>query len=183
HQLLLLALAQRIENYRFKEFEMPVNQMEGPQVRLADLPLAMPFDSVKHYEDYIARLKQIPQVLNDVQEVLRAGAKDQLMPVRFLLEKVPAQCDGIVAANPFLRPTQKYPASIPPAEQQRLSAAITQAVNTLVIPAYRGYASFIKSEYAPRGRSTLSVESLPDGKARYLNDIRFRTTLSNVSPA
>ena len=36
------------------------------------------------------------------EETLRAGMKDKLMPVRFLLEKVPAQCDGIIAANPFL---------------------------------------------------------------------------------
>ena len=37
------------------------------------------------------------------------------MPVRFLLEKVPAQCDGVVKADPFLRPMQKYPAVHPAA--------------------------------------------------------------------
>ena len=68
---------------------MPVNQMDGPHVRLADLPLAVPFDSVKQYEDYIARLHQIPRVFTQTEEVLRAGMKDELMPVRFLLEKVP----------------------------------------------------------------------------------------------
>ena len=61
---------------------------------LADLPLAVPFDSVKQYEDYIARLHQIPRVFTQTEEVLRAGMKDHLMPVRFLLEKVPAQCRG-----------------------------------------------------------------------------------------
>ena len=38
--------------------------------------------------------------------------KDNLMPVRFLLEKVPGQCNGIIEADPFLIPTKKYPASI-----------------------------------------------------------------------
>src|SRR6201999_534600 len=118
---------------------------------VADLPLAMPFDSVKHYEDYIARLRLIPKTLRDAQEVMRAGMKDQLMPVKFLLEKVPAQCDGVIAANPFLRPTQKYPAGIGEAEQRRLTDAITQVVNNEVFPAYRAYAAFIKSEYAPQG--------------------------------
>src|SRR6202041_3314883 len=39
------------------------------------------------------------------------------------------------------------------------------------------------TEYAPMGRTTLSVTSLPGGKERYLNDIRSRTTISTLSPA
>jgi uncharacterized protein (DUF885 family) len=162
---------------------MPVNQMEGPQSRLADLPLSVPLDSVKHYEDYIARLHQIPRVLRQAEDVLRAGMKDELMPVRFLIEKVPAQCEGIVAANPYLLPTKKFPAGFSPADQQRLTQLITDAVNGEVIPAYKRFAAFIASEYAPRGRTTLSVTSLPGGKERYLNDIRSRTTISTLSPA
>ena len=67
-----------------KEYEMPINQQNGIHTNLADLPLSVPFDSVKHYEDYIARLHQIPRVLSQITEVLRAGMKDKLMPVRFL---------------------------------------------------------------------------------------------------
>ena len=91
---------------------MPVNQMSGPHTNLADLPLSVPLDSVKHYEDYIARLHQIPRVFEQVEEVMRAGMKDNLMPVKFLLEKVPAQCQGVITADPFLGPTKKYPATI-----------------------------------------------------------------------
>ena len=112
HDLLARVLQQRLDDYELKEYEMPVDQMNGVHTALADLPLAMPFDSVKHYEDYIARLRQIPRVLNQTIEVLRAGMKDNLMPVRFLLEKVPGQCNGIIEADPFLVPTTKYPASI-----------------------------------------------------------------------
>jgi uncharacterized protein (DUF885 family) len=183
HELMKRSLAQRIANFKFKEYEMPVNQMEGPQSRLADLPLSVPLDSVKHYEDYIARLHQIPRVLLQSEDVLRAGMKDQLMPVRFLIEKVPAQCEGIIAANPYLLPTKKFPAGISPADQQRLTQLITDAVNNEVIPAYKSFAAFIASEYAPHGRTTLSVTSLPGGKERYLNDIRSRTTVSTLSPA
>jgi uncharacterized protein (DUF885 family) len=183
HEVMQRSLAQRIANFKFKEYEMPVNQMEGPQSRLADLPLSVPLDSVKHYEDYIARLHQIPRVLRQAEDVLRAGMKDQLMPVRFLIEKVPAQCEGIIAANPYLLPTKKFPAGISSADQQRLTQLITDAVNNEVIPAYKGFAAFIASEYAPHGRTTLSVTSLPGGKERYLNDIRSRTTISTLSPA
>jgi uncharacterized protein (DUF885 family) len=182
HQVLQRALQQRIENFNFKEYEMPVNQMDGPQTRLADLPLAVPLDSVKHYEDYIARLHQIPRVFAQSEEVLREGMKDNLMPVRFLLEKVPAQCEGVIASNPFMLPTKKFPADISPEDQQRLTRAITEAVNNEVVPAYKSFAAFVAGEYAPHGRATLSVTSLPGGKERYLNDIRSRTTISNLTP-
>jgi uncharacterized protein (DUF885 family) len=182
HQVMQRALQQRIENFNFKEYEMPVNQMDGPQTRLADLPLAVPLDSVKHYEDYIARLHQVPRVFAQSEEVLREGMKDNLMPVRFLLEKVPAQCEGVIASNPFMLPTKKFPADISPEDQQRLTHAITEAVNNEVVPAYKSFAAFVASEYAPHGRATLSVTSLPGGKERYLNDIRSRTTISNLTP-
>jgi uncharacterized protein (DUF885 family) len=182
HQVLERSLEQRIANYGFKEFEMPVNQMNGPQTGLADLPLSAPLDSVRHYEDYIARLHQIPRVFTQTEEVLRAGKQDGLMPVRFLLEKVPAQCLGVIAADPFLLPLKKFPASVPPEEQPRLRREITEAVVKEVLPAYLEFASFIANDYAPSGRTTLAVISLPGGEQRYLNDIRDRTTLSNLTP-
>jgi uncharacterized protein (DUF885 family) len=102
--------------------------------------------------------------------------KDKLMPVRFITEKIPGQCEGIIAADPFLRPTKKYPASISPEDQKRLTQAITDAVKTDVLPAYKKFAEFIRTEYAPHGRTTLSITSLPDGQRRYENDIYARTT-------
>lgn len=182
HQVMQRLLEQRIANFELKEYEMPVNQMDGPQVHLADLPLSMPFDTVKQYEDYIARLRQIPRVFTQTEEVLRAGKADGLMPVRFLLEKVPAQCLGVIASDPYLRPTRKYPDSISPEDQRRLTKAITETVVNDVLPAYVAFENFMATEYAPSGRTTLAVTSLPGGEQRYLNDIRSRTTLSNLTP-
>ena len=176
HDLLIRVLEQRIADFNLKEYEMPINQQYGVHTALADLPLALPFDSVKHYQDYIARLHQIPRVLNQTKEVLRAGIKDELMPVKFLIEKLPGQCDGIVENDPFLLPTKKFPADISAADQKRLTEEMTNAVNKDVIPAYKAFAVFLRTEYAPHGRTTLSVTSLPDGQKRYENDIYARTT-------
>jgi len=176
HNLLVRVLEQRISDFDLKEYEMPINQQNGIHTGLADLPLSVPFDSVKHYEDYVARLHQIPHVLSETTEVLRAGMKDKLMPVRFLLEKLPVQCQGIIDADPFLRPTKKYPATISPEDQKRLTQQITDAINTEVIPAYKTFANFLRTEYAPEGRTTLSITSLADGQKRYENDIYARTT-------
>jgi uncharacterized protein (DUF885 family) len=176
HDLLVRVLQQRMADNALKEYEMPINQQNGIHTGLADLPLSVPLDSVKHYEDYIARLHQIPRVLSQTTEVLRAGMKDKLMPVRFLLEKLPVQCQGIIDADPFLAPTKKYPADISAEDQKRLTQQITDAINTDVLPAYKTFAAFLKTEYAPQGRTTLAITSLPDGEKRYQNDIYARTT-------
>ena len=176
HDLLVRVLEQRIADFDLKEYEMPINQQNGVHTSLADLPLSVPFDSVKHYQDYIARLHQIPVVLSQTTEVLRAGMRDQLMPVRFIAEKLPAQCDGIVASDPFLLATKKYPASFSAADQKRLTTEIEAAINRDVLPAYRKFSVFLRTEYAPKGRTSLSVMSLPDGEKRYENDIYARTT-------
>jgi uncharacterized protein (DUF885 family) len=176
HDLLIRVLEQRIADFNLKEYEMPINQQYGVHTALADLALAVPFDSVKHYQDYIARLHQIPRVLNQTKEVLRAGIKDELMPVKFLIEKLPAQCEGIVENDPFLLPAKKFPAEISAADRKLLTEEMTNAVNKDVIPAYKAFAVFLRTEYAVHGRTTLSVTSLPDGQKRYENDIYARTT-------
>jgi uncharacterized protein (DUF885 family) len=181
HDLLVRVLQQRIADFNFKEYEMPINQQNGVHTKLADLPLSVPLDSVKHYEEYISRLHQIPRALNQTTEVLQAGMKDKLMPVRFLAEKIPAQCQGIIDADPFLLPTKKFPSSISAEDQKRLTQQINDAVNNEVLPAYRDFGEFIRTKYAPQGRTTLAITSLPDGQKRYQNNIYARTT-TRMSP-
>ncbi|HEX3553799.1 MAG TPA: DUF885 domain-containing protein [Thermoanaerobaculia bacterium] len=181
HELLERQLTRADVNYELKNYEMPINQQNGIHTGLADLPLSVPLDSVKYYEDYIARLHQIPRVLAQTTEVLRAGLKDGLMPPKVVVDQLPGQCEGIVKEDPFLLPLKRFPASFPGAEKQRLTAAMTQAVNEDVLPAYRKFAGFLRSEYAPKGRTALSIESLPDGKRRYAEAVKAMTTI-DITP-
>jgi uncharacterized protein (DUF885 family) len=182
HDLFLRNLREGADDYDLKDYEMPVNAQGGIHTRLADLPNSVPLDSVKHYEDYIARLHQIPNALLQTEEVMRAGVKDHLVIVKFLAEKIPTQCSGVIAADPFLLPIKKMPASFSDADRKRLTDAITTTVNIEVLPAYKQFAAFITADYVPSGRNTLSIESLPDGKRRYEAAIR-RSTTTSLSPA
>jgi uncharacterized protein (DUF885 family) len=182
HELLERQLKQADVNYSLKNYEMAINQQNGVHTSLADLPLSVPFDSVQHYEDYIARLQQIPRALEQTTEVLRQGEKDGLMPPKLITALLPGQCDGIVAADPFLLPLKKFPASFSDADKQKLTAEMTKAVNEDVLPAYRKFATFLRDDYAPKGRAQLSIESLPDGKRRYAEAVKMMTTV-NISPA
>jgi len=179
HDLFLRQLQQRVEDYDLKEYEMPLSASGGGggiHANLADLPLSMPFDSVKHYEDYISRLHQIPKALLQTEEVLRAGVKDHLVPVRFIAVKIPGQAEGVITANPFILPLKKFPADFSDAEKNRLTDEITSTVNNEVFPAYKQFAAFITTDYIPYGRTTLSINSLGGGKRRYQATLRRFTT-------
>ena len=180
HDLFLRNLQESMDDYDLKDYEMPLSASGGGggiHTGVADLPLSMPFDSVKHYEDYIARLHQIPRAFLQTEDVLRVGVKDHLVPVRFIAEKIPSQCDGVMKADPFLIPTRKFPATFSDADKKRLTDAITTTVNTEVFPAYKQFSAFITSDYLPYTRTTLSINSLPGGKRRYQAALyRFTTT-------
>jgi uncharacterized protein (DUF885 family) len=182
HQIMQRQLEREDVNYSLKNYEMPVNQQNGVHIRLADLPLSVPLDSVQHYQDYISRLHQIPRVLEQTTEVMRQGEKDGLMPPKLVLEKVPGQCEGIISENPFLQPTKKFPAEFSDADKKRLTEEMTKAINDDVFPAYKKFAEFLRTEYDPKGRNQLSIETLPDGKRRYAESVKLMTTL-NVTPA
>ena len=182
HRVMQRQIEREDINYDLKNYEMPVNQQNGVHTRLADLPLSVPLDSVQHYQDYISRLHQIPRVLEETTEVMRQGLKDGLMPPNIVLEKLPGQCDGIVAANPFLRPTTKFPKEFSEQDKKRLTDEMTKAVNDDVFPAYKKFTEFLRNDYDPKGRAQLSIESLPDGKRRYVEAVKMMTTM-NVTPA
>ena len=181
HDLFLRQLQERVEDYDLKEFEMPLSASGGGggiHVNVADLPLSMPFDSVKHYEDYISRLRQIPRAFLQTEEVLRAGVKDHLVPVRFIAQKVPGQAEGVMSADPFFLPLKKFPASFSEAEKKRLTEQITSIVKNEVFPAYNQFAAFLVTDYIPHTRTTLAISSLGGGKRRYQTTLRRFTTTS-----
>ena len=99
-QLLMLRnLKERVKSIDFKRYEMPVDQIGGLQLQIPEFVTLIPFDSTKHYEDYIARLHRMPAVIDDLIAVLEQGKKDKLMPPRFLLEKTVGQCRSIAGAG------------------------------------------------------------------------------------
>jgi uncharacterized protein (DUF885 family) len=62
HELLERQLVRADVTYELKDYEMPLNQMNGVHTSLADLPLSVPFDSVQHYEDYCSARAACPPI-------------------------------------------------------------------------------------------------------------------------
>jgi uncharacterized protein (DUF885 family) len=184
-QLMIRSLQQSIDDAPFRDWEMPVNQMNGIHLDYAGMPASMPFNTVKDYENYIARLHVLPRAFQQVTADMRLGLRDNLMPPKYLLEKVGEQAqsiaDNLPQRSPFSQPLAKFPATIAPSEQKRLSSQILTAIKSDVNPAYAAFAHFVKAEYAPHGRTEYGVWSLPNGDTRYRAAVKDETT-TNIPP-
>jgi len=179
-QLMVRRLRIDIEGAPFNEWQMSETQFGGVHLELASMPRNMPFNTVKDYQNYLSRLGQIPQALDQVTANLKLGMNNKLMPPRFLLEKVAVQAQNVANATeekgPFTEPLKKFPASISSAEQQRLRDEVLKVVKTEVNPAFAKFAEFVKTDYAPKGRMEMGVWSLPNGNAYYQYAVKLLTT-------
>jgi len=179
-QLMVRRLRIDIEGAPFNEWQMSETQFGGVHLELASMPRNMPFNTVKDYQNYLWRLGQIPQALDQVTANLKLGMNNKLMPPRFLLEKVAVQAQNVANATeekgPFTEPLKKFPASISSAEQQRLRDEVLKVVKTEVNPAFAKFAEFVKTDYAPKGRMEMGVWSLPNGNAYYQYAVKLLTT-------
>jgi uncharacterized protein (DUF885 family) len=180
--LMVRNLRETLDALKYKEWEMPVNQMSGLHIDAPQLVTSLSFETVKDYDDYIARLKQMPRAFREVTGQMRKGMADGLMPPKILLVQAAKQANDLATQkpedSPFAIPTTKFPKEFSAADQQRLRAGVLAALRDSVLPAYVTFTSFVRDEYAPRGRPDIGTWALPDGAARYAFAVRRSTTTS-----
>ncbi len=183
--LMVRDLKMQLEGARFKPWEMPVDQQHGIQIELPDLVTVLSFQSVKDYEDYISRLRQLPRAIDQTTLQMRKGMDDKLMPPRFLLAKVVGQCQALASQapekSPFGQPFFNFPKDISASDRKRLREAGVAAIKESVLPAYVRLTAFVRDQYVPKGRVEPGVWSLPDGADRYRFEIRRMTTTDMTS--
>ncbi len=180
--LMIYQLKETLKNYDLKLYEMPFNQMWGLHLQFPGFISSIPFNNAKQYQDYIARLKQIPLILDQGIQLAKQGQKDGLMPPKYLIEKVAKQITSIAAparkVSVFASPLKQFPNNISKAEQERLSREILQAIDQNVRPAYQKLGTFIQKDYLPYGRQHEGIWSLPNGDELYRFYVENNTTTS-----
>ena len=179
-QLMIRRLQTQINEIQDKQWEMPIDQFNGVHLLLAQLPSNTRFSTAKDYEDYIQRLRQFPRTFEQLEETLRLGMRDRLMPPRYLLEKTVTQAREIaeapIDASSFAAPVQKFPPALSADEGKRFRADVLAAVEENVRPAYRNLTQFLQNVYAPQGRSEPGVWAIPHGDEYYRQQVRIMTT-------
>ena len=183
--LLMRDLEQDEDAAQFKEWEMPVNQMDGIYATYPLLVTQLSFTTVKDYDDWIARLHAIPKAFAQITTNMSIGMDDHRVPPKYLLEKALAQVNELANQkpedSPLALPLKKFPTTISATEQARIRTEMLDAISKEDLPAYRHFARFLQASYIPAGREQPGISALPDGAAYYRFLVR-RTTTTDLTP-
>jgi uncharacterized protein (DUF885 family) len=167
------------EEFRLRLYLMPVNQRGGIQSadELADL---LRFQTVKDYDDWLARLRSFPTLVDQTLTLMREGVRAKMLWPKVTLQRVPAQLERQLVARPeesnFYKPFRNFPADIPEAERARLSQQGREAVAQSVLPALRRLRDYFVGEYLPASFDRVGAWQWPNGAEAYAFLARRYTT-------
>lgn len=173
-----------IEGAKFRSYLLPVNQRGGIQTadELGDL---LRFQTVKDYEDWVARLRAFPTLMDQDMTLMREGARAHVMWPKIVLGRVPGQIDKQIVSNPeespFYKPFKSFPDAIAASDRERLSKSAREAISAGVIPAFQKLKTYFNGEYLPAAFEQVGVWQLPQGADYYAYLARSYTT-TNMTP-
>lgn len=170
-----------IASYDLADYQIPINADSGFHSYFSRLPKDVPLATVKDYENYISRLRQWPRYVREQIAHMRTGMKRGMSVPRATLNGYEGSIVAHVVDDPaksvFWAPFEKFPTSIPAAEQERLRREARTAISEGAVTGYREFLDFFRNEYLPGARATIGASELPNGRAYYALKIREFTTL------
>jgi len=168
-----------IEGHAYRWHLIPLNQRGGIQTS-DELAGELRFETVKDYEDWVARLGGFAAYMDQTIALMRAGIRARMVLPKVVLERIPAQIEKQIVddpgTSPFFRPLLRFAASIPGPERARLAARARDAILSGVVPAFRKFRAFFTGEYLPAGCDQVGIWQLPDGESMYAFFARQHTT-------
>lgn len=182
HELTRLRLESQIADYRFQTHLMPINNREGFHISFPELARVMNPSSKQDIDNYISRLNDFPRYTDQQINLLRKGIQAGLTQPAIIMRDSASQAESHVVEDPLkslfiINLSDSTRANFSDEEWNKISESITEAIENSVIPSFSKFAKFLRKEYLPNCRGTLSASAMPNGRAFYQNRIEHFTTL------
>ncbi|HUF32287.1 MAG TPA: DUF885 domain-containing protein [Acidimicrobiales bacterium] len=161
------------------EHLLAMNQLDGPQVDLAFVLSAMPTATRSHLDDVLARLRGIPDVVDQTIALLEHGVHQGITAPQVALRDVPAQVDANLGADPLDSPLLAAFRLLPDSlmsEKDELTNDAAAIMAEQVGPAMRRLREHLVDRYLPAARQTIALSDLPGGPEWYAARVRHYTT-------
>jgi uncharacterized protein (DUF885 family) len=179
----------QIENflarYETRAYLIPFNSDWGFYMEWGRLPKETDFNTLEDYRNYLSRLHEMPQVMDQYIGLMREGLKLGITQPKVVLagrdEPIKAQIVERADESAFFAPFMEMSESMSSGERAELLATAQKVISEDVIPAYRRLFEFFHEEYVPGARTTLGASQLPAGEAFYKAQIELYATV-DMSP-
>jgi len=173
--------ADQIAEYEFQTHFMPITNRSGFHVEFAELNRNVPLNTVRDYENYIARLRGFKTYALQHIELMRAGVAAGMVLPAVVLRGYEAPITTHIVDDPtrslLYQPLREFPSGIDDADRRRLAASACQAITEGLVPGYRDFLQFMTDEYVPAARGQIGASALPGGREFYRHRVRRFTTL------
>ncbi|MBZ9630561.1 DUF885 domain-containing protein [Salegentibacter sp. LM13S] len=191
YDLYVQKLENELADYDFRFYNYPVNQMFGYHAELPAFLINMHrIDSVSDAEAYIARLKGIPDVMEEVIGNLKIREQNGIVPPVFVFDRVLESSRNVIKGRPFGKSVENsallndFKSKITDLEisEEQEKELISNAENALVKevkPAYENLISFLETQQK-RANNDAGAWKFPKGDEFYATALK-RTTTTNLS--
>jgi uncharacterized protein (DUF885 family) len=171
----------------WRDWEAPFNSDSSFWGDLAEAA-HRPFRVEADYRNYLERLGQTRRYFDQQIAAMRLGQARGFTPPRVTLAGRDLSVAAVAQATSpeatqFWAPFADLPPTLSDATREDLRKAARGVIAEEVIPAHRTLLVFLREEYLPRTRTTISAEALPGGRAYYQSKIKEFTTLDDSPEA
>ncbi len=159
----LNALNQRFEldqkDAALKPWQTPVTAAASFVETYPVLATILPCATAKDYEDWNARLRALPEAIEQATEAMTIGIEEGRTPSRQVVERAIEEVSALTSHKPeeslLAAPLSTFPASVSDIDRERIRAQMLETIGKQVQPAYMRLEHFLKTSYLPaagRGR-------------------------------
>lgn len=179
YELFRRQLEDTVDAYQFNNHLMPFSHRGGVQ-NLDNLTNSLRLTTVEDFEDWLARISKIDDVIEQTIALAEKGRKSGYMAPKILMQRIPNQLSlqvvEIATASPLFMAFENMPDSISAADRERLRADAMEIIEDKVLPAYRKLDRYFNKKYLPAARESVGLSALPNGTAAYEYLVRSFTT-------
>lgn len=172
-------LVDSIEAYEINLSRIPFNTFSGFFTAALNMANGVRMDSVKDYEDYIARLSDVPRFFDEnlanMEEGVRTGFVLPQIVIDGILPTIRAQVKYNAEDSSFYDPFREMSGKVSTDEQLRLQDDARRVIDDMVIPAFANLADYLENDYA--ASDILGAEQKSGGEEYYAFQIKRYTTI------
>lgn len=183
YELFEWMLRNRIETAAYYPERIPFIAISGFHSWLLRAADGVNFRNLEDYEDYLERLRTIPDNVEQHIRNMQAGITDgfvaPVVVVESVLPTVTLPAARPVEESAFFQPFRRMAEGLEAAERTRLESEAREVIGRQALPALRRLAEFLDEEYRMHARDTVGALELPRGADYYRQQIRAMTTLDH----
>ena len=176
--MLLRQLRDNLTEFEDGLYLIALDMRSGPQHRHSMID-TLPMESVQDHEDWLNRLRSLPEQLSQYQTLLSEGISRDRTQAQIVMSRVPSQIANLItdeaSDSPFYRAFATMPEEIDSDTRASFQTAAATVIDEQINPALQALLAFLEADYLPAARPP-GIGALPGGKQVYSRLAQHFTT-------